>query len=173
MLISLLHGPVDLTLGVPFGRSLSFVVKFFALAQAYIHLDPAALEVNGQGDQGHAILFDFSVKPHDLPLVHQQAAGTAGIHIEAVSMVVGGDVHLVQDHFSVLDAAPGILQVQGTCPDGFDFRAYQFDTGFKFFFHKVFVVSFPVSGHDFNSCLFQIAHLLTVTLSVIIAQLSS
>ena len=38
--------------------------------------------------------------------------------------------------------------------------ATQFDAGFHFFFHKIFVVSLPVPGHDFYAFLFQIAHLL-------------
>ena len=162
ILISLLHSPVDLTLGVPLGRGLSFIVEFFALAQAHLDLDPAALEVDLQGDQGVAVLLDLAVEPHDLPLVHQQPPGTAGIHIEAVAVVIGGDVHLVQDHLAVLDAAPGILQIQGTCTDGLDFRAHQFNTGFEFFFHEIFMVGFPIPGHDLDACLFQMNHLLCI-----------
>ena len=51
MLISLLHSPVDLTLGVTLCRGLSFIVEFFALTQANLHFYPAALEIYRQGDQ--------------------------------------------------------------------------------------------------------------------------
>ena len=69
-------------------------------------------------------------------------------------------MHLVDQKFAVFDAAPCVLQVHRTCADGFDFRAYQLDTGFKFFFHEVFMVCFPVPGHDFDALLFQMYHLL-------------
>ena len=94
-LISLLHSPVDLALGIALRRGLSFVVELLALAQSHVYLHPAALEVDGQGNQGVAVLLDFAVEAHNLPLVHQEPAGTAGVHIEAVAVVVGGDVHLV------------------------------------------------------------------------------
>ena len=94
-LISLLHSPVDLALGIALRRGLSFVIELLALAQSHVHLHPAALEVDGQGDQGVAVLLDLAVEPHDLPLVHQEPAGAAGVYVEPVAMVVGGDVHLV------------------------------------------------------------------------------
>ena len=131
-----------------------------AIAQAYLDLHPTALEVDAQGDQGEAVLFDLAEEPHDLPAVHQQPAGATGVRIEAVAVVIGGDMHLVKDHLAVLDAAPGVLQVQGTCPDGLDFRALQLDTGLEFFFDEVLMIGLPVSGHDFDAFLFQFAHLL-------------
>ena len=160
MVVSLLHSPVDLTLGVTLSRGLSFVVKLFALAQAHLDLHPAALEVDAQGDQGIAVLLDLAEQAHDLALVHQQTAGAAGIHIEAVAVVVRGDVHLIEDELAVLDAAPGILQIQGTLTNGFDLRAHQFDAGLIFLFDEVFVPGLPVGGHDLDAVLFQFAHLL-------------
>ena len=164
MLVSLLHGAVDLALGVPLGRGLSFVVEFFALAQAHLDLDPAALEVDLQGDQGVAVLLDLAVEPHDLPLVHQQSAGTAGVHIEAVALLIGGDVHLVDEHFAVLDAAPGILQVQGALADGFDLGADQLDAGLVVLLDEVFVTGLPVSGHHLDAVFFQGVHRLSYIL---------
>ena len=90
MLVSLLHSPVDLTLGVTLGRSLSFVVELLALAEADLHLHPAAFQVDAQGDQGKAVLLDLAEQPHNLPAVHQQTAGAAGVRVEAVSVVIGG-----------------------------------------------------------------------------------
>ena len=94
-LISLLHSPVDLALGIALRRGLSFVVELLALAQSHVHLHPAALKIDGQRDQGVAVLLDLAVEPHDLPLVHQEPAGAAGVYVEPVAVVVGGDVHLV------------------------------------------------------------------------------
>ena len=159
--IPLLHGPVDLALGIPLGGGLAFVVELFALAQADLDLDPAALEVDLQGDQGVAVLLDLAVEPHDLPLVHQQAAGTAGVHIEAVALLIGGDVHLVEEHLTVLDAAPGILQVQGALADGLDLGADQFDAGLVVLLDEVFVTGLPVPGHHLDAVFFQGVHRLS------------
>ena len=157
--LPLFHGPLDLTLGVLLGCGLSLVIQFFALAQANIDLHTAALEIYGKGNQGIAVLLHLAEEPHDLPFMHQQSPGTPGIGIEAVAVIVRGDVHLVQKHLAVLDAAPGVFQIQCTCADGFDLRTAELDTGFHFLFHEIFVIGFPVSGHDFDALLFQIPHL--------------
>lgn len=159
-LISLLHSTVDLTLGVPLGRGLSFIVHFFTLAQTNFDLDSAALEVYRKGNKGVAILLHLAVQAHDLPLVHEQSAGALGIGIEAVAVLVGGDVHLVNEQLAVLDTAPGIFQIQGALANRLDLRAAQLDTGLIFFFYKILMPGLPVGGHDFDAFLFQIAHLL-------------
>ncbi len=70
-------------------------MELFALTQAHLDLHTAALEINRQGNEGEAVLLDLALEPHDLSLVHQEPPGSAGVHIEAVSVVVRGDVHLV------------------------------------------------------------------------------
>ena len=76
---------VHLPLGVPPGGGLPFVVELFALGQTNLQLDPGAAEVDGQGNQRVAILFDAPKEPHDLPLVHQQPAGAAGVLVKDVA----------------------------------------------------------------------------------------
>ena len=87
--LSLLHGALDLPLGIPLCGGCALIVQFFALAQANLHLDPAALEIDGQGDQGIAVLLDLAVETHDLPLVHQQSSGTLLVPVEDVAVVIG------------------------------------------------------------------------------------
>ena len=98
-----------LTLGIFLGRGLSFIMQFFTLTQADLDLHTAALKVNGQRDQCQALLFYLSQQAHDLLAVHKQASGSSGIHIEAVAVIIRGNVHLVQDHFTILNAAPSIF----------------------------------------------------------------
>jgi len=76
-------------------------------------------------------------------------------------VVIGGDVHLIQQELPVLDAAPGVLQIQVARPDGFDLRAHKLNTRLKFFLHEIFVIGFPIPGHDLDPSLFQTAHLPT------------
>ena len=68
-------------------------------------------------------------------------------------------MHLIQQQLSVFDAAPGIFEVQRASPDGFYFRTAKLDARFHFFFHKIFMIGFPVPGHDLNAILFQTTHL--------------
>ena len=154
------HSPVDLALGVLFRRGLSLIVQFFTLAQTHIYLYPAALEIDRQRDQRITVLLDLAQKAHDLPPVHQQPTDTTGIRIKPVAMVIGRYVHLVQKQLAILDAAPGILQIQRTLAYGLNFRTAQFNARFQLFFYKIFVVSFPVPGHDLDTLLFRTPHLL-------------
>ena len=55
--VFLFHGPVDFPFGVPLGHVLAFVIELFAFAQSQLHLHPAALKVEGKGNQGEAFLF--------------------------------------------------------------------------------------------------------------------
>ena len=121
--LSLLHSSFNLTLGVFLRGGRSLIIELFALAQAYLDLHPAALEVDGQGNQGIAVLLDLAEEAHDFPLVEQKPPGALGVFVEDIAVVIGGDVHLVEDHLSVFDAAPAVLQVQGACPDGLDLGA--------------------------------------------------
>ena len=57
----------------------------------------------------------------------------------------------VQKQLAILDAAPGILQVQGASPDGFDLRAHQLDACFISFQNKIIVKSLFVVGNQLNS----------------------
>ena len=41
------------------GGGVPLVIELFALAQAHLHLHPGALEVDGQGNQGIAVLLDL------------------------------------------------------------------------------------------------------------------
>ena len=68
------HRSVHLPLGVSFGRRFPLIIELFALGQAQLQLDSWPTEVDGQGDQGVAVLLDPGKKLQDLPFVHQQAA---------------------------------------------------------------------------------------------------
>jgi hypothetical protein len=92
--------------------------------------------------------------------MHQKLAYPAGIPVKDVSVVVRGYVHLIDQKLAVLDTAPGILQVQRTCPNGLYLSAAQLNAGLKFFFYEIFVPGFPVCGYYLDALLFQSAHLL-------------
>ena len=101
--------PVHLPLGVPPGGGLPLVVELFALGQGDFHLDPGAGKVEGEGDDGVPVLLSLGLEPPDLPLVDQQPPGAPGILVEDVALLIGGDVHPVEEQLSVLYPAEGVL----------------------------------------------------------------
>ena len=146
MLPPLLQGPVHLPPGVLLRRGLPLVVELLALAQAYLHLHPGAAPIEAQGDEGVAVLLDLRKQPSDLPLVHQQAAGAAGLPVEDIPLLVGADVHPVEGHLPVLDGAEGVLQVHVAQADGLDLGAGQLDARLVFILHEVVVEGLAVAG---------------------------
>ena len=153
-----LEGPVDGTLGVPLGGVGPLVVEFFALAQAQFQLDPAVLEVQRQGNQGVALQLALLAQTANLALVGQEPPFTAGIGVEDVAVVVGRDVHALDDQFAAVNVHPAVFQVDAAGTQALDLGAFQLDAGFQRFHHKVFVARFPVGGDGFGGRFFLGGH---------------
>ena len=52
--------------------------------------------------------------------MHQQAAGAAGFPVEDVALLIGGDVHPMDEQLPILYRTVGVLQIQRSGPDGLD-----------------------------------------------------
>lgn len=104
-------------------------------------------------------MFDLAEQAHDLPLMQQQSSGALGIPVENIALLIGGDMQLIDDHFTVFDAAPRVFHINIAETDGLDFGATKLDAGFQFLFHKILVVSLPVAGHYLDVVLLQLTHL--------------
>ena len=61
--------------------------------------------------------------------MEQQAAGAQRFPVKEISLFVRADMHTVDENLPVVDAAPGILEVDTTLPQGFDLRAAQLNAG--------------------------------------------
>ena len=153
-----LDGPVDGALGVPLGGVGPLVVELFALAQAQLQLDPPVLEVEGQGNQGVALQFALLVQAANLALVGQEPPLPGGVGVEDVAVVVGGDVHPLDDQLAAVDVHPAVFQIDAAGPQAFHLGALQLDAGLQRFHHKVFVARFPVGGNGFGGRFFLSRH---------------
>ena len=149
--ISGLHGAVDLTLGVTLGGGLTLVIELFALGKTQLDFDPGVGEIDGQGDESHAVLFDGAVQAHDLALVHEQLTRAAGILVENIALFIGADVHAVDGKLPVLDDAVGVLQVDVALTDGLDLCPHKGDARLELFQNEIVVVSFTVFGDDLDA----------------------
>ena len=145
-----LHGPVHLPFGVPPGGGLPLIIELLALGQADLQLDPGPLEVDGQRDEGIAVLLDPAEEPHDLPLVHQQPAGAAGVLVEDVPLLIGADMHPKDRYLPILDQAEGVLQVHIAQTDGFDLCARQLDPSLIPLLDGIVVECLVVFGDDLH-----------------------
>ena len=148
------HGAVHLPLGVPSGDGFTLVVGLFTLAKAQLHLDAAVLEVEGQGDEGVAVLLLQRLQLADLPFVHQKALGAVGVAVEDIALLVGGDVHLVGVDLAVLGHAEGVLQIGLSAADGLDLGTEQLDTGLVALLHEIVVEGLAVLHRRLDAFLF-------------------
>lgn len=118
---------VHVALGAAYGIAFTFVVQLLALAHTHFYLYATILEVQGQGNQGVTVQLNGLAQLDDLLLVHQQLAMTDRVGIEAVSLVIGGNVHPVQEQLTVLHGAEGVLHIHFSCAQALDLGALQLD----------------------------------------------
>src|SRR5215212_5409165 len=65
----------------------ALVGRLAALGERQLDLGPAAaVEIDGERDEGHALAGDGAVKLRDLALVEEQFAGALGLVVEAVAV---------------------------------------------------------------------------------------
>ena len=117
---------------------------------AQLQLHPAVLEVDGQGDQGHAVLHDPGLELADLLFVHQQPPDPVRVAVEDVALFVGADVHAPDEELAVLDDAEGILEIQRSSADALDLGARQLDARLVAFQHEIVVERFAVRCDGFD-----------------------
>ncbi len=144
----------DVAFGTLFGGGFAFIVEFFTLTQTDLNFQPAVDEIGRQRNDGITLLFDQTEQTHDLTFVHEQFACTHRIAVKNIALVIGGNMHTVQQQFTVFDHAIGILEIEFALANGFDFRAAQFNTGFVGFHDKIFMISLTVGGNRVFVCLF-------------------
>ena len=144
------HGAVNFALGITGRGRVPLVIQFFALGKTDFQLHAGVLEINGQGDEGVAVLLDLAEQPQDLPLVHQQTAGAAGILVEDIALLIGADVHPQNGELTILDDAEGILQIHIALTDGLDFGARKLNTGLELFLDELVVVCLVVFCNNFD-----------------------
>ena len=84
----LLDGALHVALCGAFCHILAFIIELFALAQTYLKLNAAVLEVQADRNERVARLLDNAVKTVDLLFVHQQSAHPNGIAVKNIALLV-------------------------------------------------------------------------------------
>ncbi len=115
-------------------------MELASLGQPQRQLDPGALEVKVQGNQGQSLLLQGDAKFGDLAPVCQELSHPQGLVVEEPTrMAVGRDVHVVQLQLAIADQAEAIPQVALPGPNGFHLRSQQFDARLQGFENLVLV----------------------------------
>ncbi len=143
---------LQIPLGIPFGRLCgevgALIIQFFSSAQAELDLDPRALEIDRKGYQGQPLLLlEGAEQAHYLPFVQQKAAHAVWVTVKNVALIVGGNVHSVDEHFAPVDVAPRVLQVDIALTYRFDLGAKQLNACLEALLDKVVVIGFFVVGN--------------------------
>ena len=98
-----LHSPVNGTLCIALGGIGTLVVQLFALAQTHFHFYAAMLKIKRERHQRIALQLALLVQTPDLGLVGQQTPHPQRVLIEDVAVVVGSDVHSLDQQLAVLN----------------------------------------------------------------------
>ena len=127
------------------------VIELFAPRQADLYLDHGVLEIDREGDQGIALLGDLANHLPDLISVEKELADPERIPVEDVSLLIGADVHAIDEHLPLFLPDEGLLDGTPAHADRLDLRADQGDPGLVFFFYKIIVIRLLVVGDQLRS----------------------
>ena len=129
----------------------ALVVQLFAAAQPKLKLDVVLLEIDLGRDQRESLLFSLADQLVDLNMMQQQLAHPGRIVVLPVTEGVFGDVHVVDEHLAVLNAAERFLEIHLAVADRLDLGSGQHNAGFKGLLDIIIVVSLFVGGDDLDS----------------------
>src|SRR5712692_200622 len=96
---------------------LALVVLLLAFREADGHLHAAVLEVHADRHQRHPLLDGPANELPDFVAVQQQLAAAQRLVLGVAAMAVRADVHVVDEHFAVLDAGEAVAQVHAALAD--------------------------------------------------------
>lgn len=148
----LFEGAADVAIVLAFFDGFAFVVEFFAATEAEGDFHFAAFEIEFEGDEGEALLFEFADQFVDFLFFEEEFSGAAGVVVEVGGAgIVGGDVDVEEPGFTVAHQAVAVADVDATGADGFHFRADEGDAGFVGFEDFVEKPGFAVVGNDFDA----------------------
>ena len=90
------------------------------------------------------------VQPPDLVFVCQKPPDTQRVLVEDVAVVVGRDVHALDQQFAVLNVHPAVLQVDPAGTQAFDLGALELNAGLQRFQNEILMARFAVGGDGFG-----------------------
>lgn len=130
------------------------IVHFFASAERNLHLDETFFKIEPSGDDGASTTLDGLFPLMDLPLIEEQLAWPVGVVVGTGAKAIFGNMGVVEDRNSPIDANEAIVYLNRSLADGFDFGSRENDAGFEGFIDK----EIPLGGGvtDFAVAIFRL-----------------
>ena len=77
--------------------------------------------------------------------MHKKLSYAKGVAVEYISFFIGTYMHSVNEHFAVLNAAPGVLEINLTEAQRFNLRAHELKTRLEFLLNEIIVICFFIT----------------------------
>lgn len=131
-----------------------FIVHFFASAERNFDFDESFFKIEPCGNDGAATALDGLFPFVNLPLVEEQLAWPIGVVVGTGTEAIFGDMGVIEDRNSPIDANEAIVYLNRSLANGFDFGSRENDAGLEGFIDK----EIPLSGGvtDFAVAIFRL-----------------
>ena len=100
----------------------ALVIKLLTFSQGQFHFNPAILKVQTQWYQSIAFPLLQPDQFSDLLFVKQELSDAQRVFIVNIPLLIGIDMHLINENLAVVDIGKTFLQADFSGPDRFHFR---------------------------------------------------
>ena len=107
--MSLLQSSFNVARGFSLCVVISFIIQFFALAQAKLDLHPTVLKIKRQRNKRHALLHNSCVELDYLALMHEQSSRAHRVFIKNVALFIRAYMQRSDKQLAVFDRAVAVL----------------------------------------------------------------
>ena len=155
---------VDILISLPFLQSLldlplrgfglqvlTLVIVVLAAGQRDFELGPAMLKIYLERDNREALLARLAEQLDDFSLVHEQPTGPQRVMIEDVALLIGTDVHVLDEYLTVLYRAVAVLEIGPSGPQGLDLGSLQFYAGLIGIMDEIVMPGFAVLAGNLDA----------------------
>ena len=127
----------------------ALIVLFLTLGETDLDFHQSALQVHFKRHECESLLLDGADQTAYLSLVHEELPHAERVLVEDISLLVGVNVHAVDEHFPVFDIDPALLDRALAEAQGFDLRAEELNAGLKALQNKIVEAGFLIVRDEF------------------------
>jgi len=143
------YGTRGLSISLLALEGFAFIVELLAATDTDLKLGETTPEINFGRHQGQSFLCNLLHQLVDLKAMQQQFTLSQRIVVFAIALFIGTDVHIIDEQFTIANAAIGFLDTDLPHAHGFHLSALQGQAGFYDFIDKVLVISLFIVGDYF------------------------
>lgn len=142
------HGARGFAISLFAFESFSFIIQLLAATHTDLELGATVLEINLGRHKGQPLFIDLLDQLVDLVAIEQKLARAQRLMVFAIPLFVGADVHVVDKHLAVANAAVGFLDAHLPHADRLDLGPLESQARFDRLINEIFVISLFIVGND-------------------------